>query len=147
MQEKKILEIQNEENNRLAGIFSNLGIKNVIMTSLGNSIGAGYSMTRKIKPLLMRNESLDILLNKHNIKLERHSFARAQNNGDEHIYDWLISNIKESEMNNMVRRDYSGGVTSMVSPAITDDEINEYYPLKVDDDKGLNDIITKDEEK
>lgn len=146
MKEQRLLEIQNEKNNRLAGIFNNLGIKNVIMTSLGNSIGAGYSTTRKIKPLLMRNESLDILLNKHNIKLERHSFARAQNNADEHIYDWLISNIKESEMNNMVRRDYSGGATSMASPGITAAEINEYYPLKVDDDKGLNDIITKDEE-
>lgn len=60
-------------------------ITNLRLISLGNSIASGYSMVRSTKPLLLRNESLEEVLQKENITLERHHFARAQNNNDEHI--------------------------------------------------------------
>ena len=143
---EKINEIQLEKNNRLSLILKMNGISKLVMTSLGNSIASGYSMTRMIKPLLMRNETLEKMLLNQGIILERHSFARAQNNSDEHIYDWVMSNVKESDMNKRVRIDYNGGATSLPTAEITEERINEYYPTKLEDDKGLIDIISESDE-
>ena len=90
---KDITFIQNEKNMKLAEKLSNSGVKNLRITSAGNSIASGYSMTRTIKPLLLRNESLKEEMEKKNITLEVHNFSRAQNNNDEHVFEWLIANI------------------------------------------------------
>ena len=120
---------------------SNVKINNLRLISLGNSIASGYSMVRTIKPLLLRNESLEEELNKENIILERHHFARAQNNNDEHVFGWLISNIKESEIHQMNRSDYSGSASSMATKRLTKEQIDEYYPLNMKEDFGLADLI------
>lgn len=120
---------------------SNVKINNLRLISLGNSIASGYSMVRTIKPLLLRNESLEEELNKENIILERHHFARAQNNNDEHVFGWLISNIKESEIHQMNRSDYSGSASSMATKGLTKEQIDEYYPLNMKEDFGLADLI------
>ena len=120
---------------------SNVKINNLRLISLGNSIASGYSMVRTIKPLLLRNKSLEEELNKENIILERHHFARAQNNNDEHVFGWLISNIKESEIHQMNRSDYSGSASSMATKGLTKEQIDEYYPLNMKEDFGLADLI------
>ncbi len=35
------------------------------------------------------------------MELESYAFARLQNNSDDHLFDYLVSNIKESEINKM----------------------------------------------
>lgn len=52
---KKIEARQIVLNERLAEVLENDQISQLKMTSVGNSIGSGYSMVRTIKPLLLRN--------------------------------------------------------------------------------------------
>ena len=91
-----VLQEQEQLNQKLATMLKSQGIKNLSITSYGNSIASGYSMLRTIKPLLLRNESIQQIMNSNGISLERHAFARAQNNDDEHLFEWLVSNVKES---------------------------------------------------
>lgn len=72
-------------------------------------------MTRITKPLLLRNESIQSIMKKQNIYLERYHFARSQNNNDEHILEWLTSNIKESEIHILNRIDYGDGPNHMIT--------------------------------
>lgn len=141
MNYNKILERQAQLNNNLAITLIQAGIKEVILTSLGNSIATGYSLVRKVQPLLLRNESIKDILKKHEIDLDILHFARAQNNGDEHIYDWVVNNRKLSDINKSVQVDYGNCKTSMATPGFDKTKINEYYPTYLEDDKGLSDVI------
>lgn len=134
-------------NENLANILKKYGIKNVRMTSMGNSIGSGYSMARTIKPLLLRNVSLREILEKADIELDTHHFARAQNNSDEHVLEWVESNIKESDIHKMNLSDYSKEATSLPANGITEEEKKEYYPTEMENDIGLKDAITESDEK
>jgi len=137
----KIITKQNVLNRKLALKLEDLGIKNFNITSLGNSIATGYSMVRITKPLLMRNEYITRIFTQHEINLNTYHFTRAQNNSDEHIFDWIISNIKQSEINTMNRSDFSGSKSSMSTRNITLETLDEYYPTNLDIDKGLQDIL------
>ena len=136
-----VLQEQEQLNQKLATMLKNQGIKNLSITSYGNSIASGYSMLRTIKPLLLRNENIQQVMDSNEIYLERHSFARAQNNGDEHLFEWLISNIKETEINAMNRSDYGNGPTSMLVSSLDYQMMDAFYPLDIKNDKGLQDII------
>ena len=141
MEQVKILEEQEKLNEKLANILKNNGIKNLYLTSYGNSIASGYSIIRTIKPLLIRNISIDSVMKDNDISLEKHSFSRSQNNNDDHLFEWLVSNIKESEINRMNRSDYSEGPTSMPVSYLDKDKFDYFYPIDITDDKGLKDII------
>ncbi len=132
---------QKQLNCDLAALFQSLGIRNLRLLSLGNSIGSGYSMVRTTKPLLLRNESLTDIMTSHGISLETRHFARAQNNNDEHVFEWLVTNIKESEIHKQNRNDYSMGPTSMSVSFLTPAQLDEYYPVNMEDDIGLQDAI------
>lgn len=103
----EILKRQEQINETLANLFQSYGISNFRLTSLGNSISSGYSMTRTTMPLLLRNYSLKRIMEEHDITLDRHNFARSQNNNDEHVFDWILNNTKETAMNRVNRSDYS----------------------------------------
>lgn len=142
MKEEKILKIQNEVNTNLANKLKKSGIKKVRLISLGNSIASGYSFVRTLKPLLFWNPQLKEKLKTKEIDLDVFHFARAQNNSDEHVFDWIMRNIKQSELNQAVRNDYDPTkTTSMATPGLDRTKINEYYPTEIEDDKGLNDLI------
>ncbi len=143
MKEKQVLDIQRRLNEKLAACFNANKIKNVRLTSFGNSIASGYSMARTTKPLLLRNESIEEVLNSYDIELERHNFARAQNNNDEHLFEWLTTNIKETEINKMNRSDYEEGPTSMVNYGLDKIELEEFYPLELENDIGLKELLTE----
>ena len=128
-------------NRELSIILKKLGIKKLIITFFGNSISSGYSMTRTIKPLTLRNTSINEMMRANGVEVELHNFARAQNNGDEHLFEWIVQNIKESEINKMVRNDYSGGPTTMPCDQFDKSYMDEYYPIDLEEDKGLRDII------
>lgn len=136
-----VLQEQEQLNQKLATMLKSQDIKNLSITSYGNSIASGYSMLRTIKPLLLRNESIQQIMNSNGISLERHAFARAQNNDDEHLFDWLVSNVKESEINVMNRNDYGNGPTSMPVSFLDYQMIDYFYPLHMKENKGLQDIL------
>ena len=146
MNYNKILERQAQLNNNLASTLKQLSIKEVILTSLGNSIATGYSLVRKVQPLLLRNESIKDIFKKHEIDLDIFHFARAQNNGDEHIYDWIVNNRKLSDINKSVQVDYGNGKTSMDTPGFDRTKMNEYYPTYLEDDEGLQDIVLSNDD-
>lgn len=75
MNYNKILERQAQLNNNLASTLKQLSIKEVILTSLGNSIATGYSLVRKVQPLLLRNESIKDIFKKHEIDLDIFHFG------------------------------------------------------------------------
>ena len=115
-------------------------IENLRITSAGNSIASGYSIVRSIKPLFHRS-ALNTIANENDMIVDIHHFARAQGNCDEHVFDWLISNIKESEIHKMNQNDYCGGLTSMPTHGLGNDKINEYYPIDMKNDKGFSDLV------
>lgn len=117
MKRQKLIEVQQVLNENLADIMNKNGISKVRLTSFGNSIASGYSMVRTTKPLLLRNESLGQIMINSGISLDIHHFARAQNNNDERLYEWLINNIKESEIHKMNQNDYSNSKTVIYNRA------------------------------
>ena len=137
----RIIKMQQELNSRLASIFKEYKISKFILTSLGNSIASGYSFARITKPLLLRNESLEKIMFESGILLNTHHFARAHSNNENRINEWLVANIKESEIHKMNRSDYSGSKTSELTHGLDKQKIDEYYPIEMKDDKGLQDII------
>lgn len=141
----KVLEEQENLNRRLAAFFHEHHIKHFRLISLGNSIASGYSIVRETKPLLLRNNTLPTIMKEHDIELDIHHFARAQNNNDEHVLEWIESNIKESEIHKMNQNDYSNNSTSMRTTGLTEEKIKEYYPTEIENDVGLKDILTDQE--
>ena len=159
--EKEIIDNQIMQNKKLADTLKKYGVVKLKMTSLGNSIATGYSMVRTIKPLLLRNASLEKILNKQNILLKRNHFARAQNNNDEATFNWLQNNITQSEINQMVRSDFGmkkdtrfrrnsdninnainqNTTSSMKTRGLTASMIEQYYPTYIKGDLGLKDEI------
>ena len=138
---EKILEIQEKLNVKLANFFYKNKIKHFRITSLGNSIATGYSIYRTTKPLLLRNKNLVETLKLFNITTDIYHFARAQNNSDEHMLEWLLTNTKQSDINKLNRYDFND-TTNGLPTKITSDKINEYYPDYIEKDLGLNDIVS-----
>lgn len=147
MTENKLIIKERTLNRKLASVFDEFGIKNFRFISLGNSIASGYSMVRTTKPLLLRNSSLQEIMALYDINLERYHFARAQNNNDEHIFEWLTQNIKESDFYQMNRQDYSNLASSMKTHGLTEEKITEYYPKKLKYDNGLQDLVLSSDDK
>lgn len=112
------------------------GITSVNLTSVGNSIATGYSMNDSIKPLLLRNEEL---INRSNFELNIRAYARAQDNNDEHIFDWFLNNIKQSDINKKVQLDFTSE-KGMPHKTINEEEVKKYYPIEITDDIGLRDL-------
>ena len=122
--------------------FHQLGISKLWITSYGNSIASGFSMVDPIIPLLFRNVSLKKTMEEHEIELRQFHFARAQNNNEEHVLHWLLDNISEIEMNQMNHVDYGNYPSSMSSTPMTQKELEQYFPLMLEEPMRLQDIVT-----
>lgn len=142
----KLIKEQEELNKELASFLHDKGIRNLSLTAFGNSISSGYSLFRTIKPLLLRNDTISSAMSDKDIRLERHNFARAQNNSDEHLFDWLQSDISEADISRLNRTDYSSCETSMMTHGLDDDKIEEYYPLDDSVSATINDVFFKSQE-
>ena len=127
-------------NIKLGKTLAKQGISKLRLINVGNSIASGYSTTRTTKPLFLRNESLQEDLDHYGVSLDYHSFARPQNNCDEHILEWFINNSSESDIDSLVRHDYLAEETGMHPIGITKDEIDEYYPENNQKNDGLLDL-------
>lgn len=134
-----------ESNYKLAKILKEQNVSKVNMICCGNSISSGYSMSSFTKPLLFRNENIQEILKQNSIDLNRYHFARAEDNNDEHIYSYLINNVKLSDICRLNRFD----LINMNSTGVDETNINELYPLDnnttikglLSDDKASNIII------
>lgn len=135
-----------KQNKKLIEMLKRNNISKINLTSIGNSIATGYSIIDTIKPLLKRNNSLKKQLEKAEIKYNCYSFARPQNNNDEHLLNWLIKNIKLSEVNKIIRLDFGKNINAMDSSCITDEEIEKHYPLNPKNDIGFKDLIMEGNE-
>lgn len=82
-------------NVRLIKKLQRLGINNLQLTNLGNSISLGYSKDGIVKPLFDRNDSLDKVSDHYSFKVIKYIFARNSSN----IYNCHIENIDRSTAN------------------------------------------------
>ena len=146
MSMNKIEREQRNLNEQLSSLLKKEKIENIRLTSLGNSIASGYSMVRTTKPLLLRNETIKPIMENNHIKIERYHFARAQNNCDDHIFEWLHTNIKISEIYKLNRMDYENTPITMSTHGLTEENINKYYPIDIQNDIGLQDTILQSKE-
>lgn len=135
-----------KENERLARELAKADIYRLQLTSCGNSIASGYSMSSETKPLLLRNDTLKAKLRKEYITLRTNHFSRFENNNDENVFEWLITNASQYEMNQFaVCDDYY-----MPKPArkLTEEELDTFYPTTTDEkDQKMADIITAKKDK
>lgn len=134
-----------DENDRMLSELDSLGIRKLQVSSIGNSIGTGFSAMSGNKPLLLRNESLEEQAKDKGIELITHQFSRFENNRDEHTFNNLINNKKESTFNAETRRDYRvfrmGG-----NQLLSDEDIINYYPTSVKEDVGMRDALYRQED-
>lgn len=143
-------------------LMHKLGIKKVNLTSIGNSIATGFSFNDSLIPLLKRNSDL---VNRVDFDLKLRAYARAEDNCDSNIFEWLEGNYTQAKINEMVRFDYQnpyamfGGLHKLLSSckvddiqyakekiAVIDKIVEEYYPEHVQDDIGLSDLVKQNEE-
>lgn len=137
---------QNDLNVKLSKMFAENGIGQFRLINVGNSIASGYSTTRTTKPLFLRNELLKDTLEDYGIDFDYHSFARPQNNCDEHFFEWFINNVRESDVDGLVRHDYLAKKTGLNPIGITEDEVDKYYPSESKKQDGLLELSTNSEE-
>lgn len=130
--------ILDEEDEKLAEVLSKLSVKNLYLTSLGNSISAGYSFQHNSKPLLLRNVTLIEKMAEKNIETSIFHFARAQNNSDQHVDRWIETNLKLSDMHLYNLTDMHKPDTPYKNP----NEAVKYYDLNPKFNPGLKDVIT-----
>ena len=128
-----------KENMKLSKTLSDNGINELILTSLGNSIASGYSWMSTTKPLLYRDESLEQILLEKGITLKRYHYARYANNNDEHIYSYLTRNLSLREMYHLNRVDIAQNRVI----GLSEQDIDTYYPENLVENRGLKDIILK----
>ena len=151
-----------EINTQFIELMHKLGISRVNLTSIGNSIGTGFSFNDSLVPLLKRNADL---IDRVDFDLNLRAYARAEDNCDSNIFEWIEGNITQSEINEMVRFDYKSefamfqGLHKLLDSPNEDDVmyakkkistidsiVDEYYPEEVEDDIGLSDLIKQNEE-
>lgn len=151
-----------EANSLFIELMNRLGIKKVNLTSIGNSIATGFSFNDSLIPLLKRNSDL---VDRADFDLKLRAYARAEDNCDSNIFEWLEGNFTQSQINELVRFDYQNkygmfrGLYELLDDknqenvkyaknkiAIINKVVEEYYPKEVKDDIGLNDLVRQNEE-
>jgi len=129
-------------NETVAEILLRNHITYVNLVAIGNSISSGFRMKGEILPLVHYNQTIQGIFASKGIFYHPYTFARYSNNNDEHVYSWLVNNIKESQMNKLIRADIE--VEHVIENGCQVHE--EYYPLELEEDKGLSDILLESKE-
>ncbi len=128
-------------NERLAEILEQEEIEHLQLTSCGNSIASGFSYSSNTIPLLLRNPDLESSLAVKDITLTTNHFSRFQNNNDENVFEWLITNASQYEMNAFAA--YDDGKMKGSVRKLTSRELNVYYPKTTrEQTQHFKDIIT-----
>lgn len=127
-------------NEELISELSNLDIRKIQISSIGNSIATGFSAMSTNRPLLSRNESLPEIAKANGIKLDTYQFSRFENNSDEHTLNSLLSNKKESAFNAESRCDYKN-FRMNGKQLLSKEQALSYYPEDVQEDRGMADVL------
>lgn len=147
IKKKQIFKKMKDTDLKFVSMLKMQNINKIKLTSLGNSIAFGFSLSHKIKPLLKRNIFLESILKQNSIRYDVYNFARPQDNNDEHFLDWIINNRKLSYINNLISIDLGNTDKSMKNVIINESDLKSYYPLYPKNDIGLQDIIRIKEKK
>lgn len=99
-----------EVNTQFIDLMNKNEIKNVNLSSFGNSIATGFSFNDSLIPLLKRNEDL---VERADFDLNLRAYSRAQDNCDGKTFHYLNSNITQAEINKFVRNDYLSETVGM----------------------------------
>lgn len=99
-----------EVNTQFIELMNKNGVKNVNLSSFGNSIATGFSFNDSLIPLLKRNEDL---VERADFDLNLRAYSRAQDNCDGKTFHYLNSNITQAEINKYVRNDYLSETVGM----------------------------------
>lgn len=126
-------------------LMKSLGIRKINLTSIGNSIATGYAVNDSIIPFLLRNDSL--ISKAGDIDIKFRSYARGQDNNEEHVFEWYLKNYTQSDINKMVDFDFtSDSSKAMDHRSISKEDALKYYPIDISDDIGLQDLIAMHED-
>ena len=134
-----------EDNVELLKMLQDYDKTKLILTALGNSISTGFSFCDENKPLLDRNELLDVMSEDFGIDLYKYKFARSENNSDQNTLNYILNNYTEEEMNEMNRRDYEKYSLSG-NELLTKEKIDEYYGKDKASDVHIQDILFNTED-
>lgn len=132
------LQILEQNNYKLARFLEEQHITKLNLIGCGNSITSGYSLSSFTKPLLLRNESIQRIMEEEGINLSRYHFSRAEDNNDEHTYSYFINNIPLSTIHQLNRFDNK----EMHATGIIEEDMETYYSLT--ENTTLNQILLDD---
>lgn len=129
-----------EQNERVARVFRADGVSKVQFTSCGNSIASGYAMASETKPLLYRNLSLAPIFREYHLGLRLNHMSRFENNSDENVLEWLVTNLSQEDMNGFARVDDE--MMGKVGPKLTEEQLDKYYSRDLGDcNRGFCDVV------
>lgn len=118
------------------------GVKNVNISSVCNSIGTGYTVSSEIIPTFRRVDSS--LFEGSGLNIKYYSWARGQDNCDEHLFEWFINDTTQTEINELVTFDFTGAKPKAMShKTITESDVLNYYPTVIPDDIGLQSLVAE----
>jgi len=137
---KENLDLANEKCSKL---FNELNIKDMNITTVGNSVMFGYSAKDESTYLLDRNIEF---INNEDIEVNKYNYARPQDNYDAKLLYFLNNNTRISELNNMLYMDLISPYTGVNNDYVDKEEILNDFPLSVKNDLGLQDIIKQDKD-
>lgn len=122
--------------------FKQYKVSNLNLTSIGNSISSGYSMINRTIPLLARMPFLASDMEAANINTRISHFAKARDNSDSLIVNFLLDNIKLKEVFTLNRRDMEK-CSDLPKAHFTAADMDKYYPRIVNNDIGLRDLLSE----
>lgn len=134
-----------EDDIELVKMLSKNDKTKIVLTALGNSISTGFSFCDENKPLLDRNELLDVICEEYGIDLYKYKFARSENNSDQNTLNYILNNDTEHDINELNRRDYEKYLLNGNS-LLTKEQIEKYYGDKEDSDVHIQDILFNTED-
>lgn len=134
-EEKEKLEQVNEE---LVKFMRDYPKDKLSLTSIGNSISNGFSMSEPGKLLLDRNLGLIDYGKSQGFDVQTYQLSRSENNNSLAVSNWIIQNCCEKDSHNWNIVDYKRAIKNG-NPLLTEEEINDFFTNG--SDKKIQDII------
>lgn len=116
-------------------ILEKLGVKNLNMASVGNSLSAGYSKCDKILPFTMRSNIYKLSKN-----VNCFSYARVRRNEDINILRWYNNNISHKEINALNIDDIAVKQHAYVEKHWDEQTLKNYEDIAIKNNIGFKDF-------
>lgn len=122
-EEKEKLDKTNE---KLIKFMKDYPKKSISLTSIGNSISNGFSMSEPGRLLLDRNLGLIEIGNQNGIEVKKNQLCRSENNNSLKVANWIRNNCTEQDSYDWNREDYKRAI-KQGNPLLTEEEIEQYF--------------------